>query len=149
MSCIPYGYRVGNRRRNGFRRRFRRRDLAGSQNLFDGGDDLAKKLVATKQVTTCQPDLPFRISGRLSCNSESYGNDCIELEQVRNVIDKGQRLSCMNESDCRRIAGCQHCCLGDAIQTGGVCRPHPRFSDRSSWTSSQRRTAVPEACRFP
>lgn len=99
MSCIPYGYRVGNRGRDGFRRRFRWRDLAGGQNLFDGGNDLAKKLVATKKVTTRQPDLPFRISGRLRCNSESYGNDCIELEQVRNVIDKGQWFSCVDESD--------------------------------------------------
>ena len=119
MSCIPYRYRVGNRRRNGFRRCFRWRDLAGGQNLFDGGDDLAKKLVATKQVTTRQPYLPFRISGRLRSNSESYGNDCIELEQVRNVIDKGQRFPCVDESDCGRIASCQHCCLGDAIQAGG------------------------------
>ena len=63
-----------------------------------------------------------RPSSGLVCaaaTSKGHRHHGLELEQVGDVVDKGQGLAGVHEADRRRVAGGQHRGLGDAVEAGG------------------------------
>src|SRR5450830_659976 len=118
VASLTQAGRVGNGGRHRLNRRFGRLHSPGSQHLFDGGDDLAQQLAATKQVAAALTNHALRKLRRLGRDLEGQGHHSIELEQVSHVVDKRQGLARVDEPNGRGITGGQHRRLSDAIQAG-------------------------------
>ncbi len=95
-------------------------DLACGQDFLDSWNDPVEEPRLPECIAAGQSHFSFRIAGVLGGNPKRHRHYRLELEDIRDIINEGLRLSCVDETDSRSVSCSQNGRFADAIETS--CR---------------------------
>ena len=124
MTIIAGDRLSRNGRRRRFGRFFRCVETTGGQDFVAHGHKAVQELCLTKGLPAGVAHLAFRRSVHLAfrvfrCGRESGRDDRVELHQIRDVVDKTERLAAVKKTDRRRVPRGKNRRFDQPVETGG------------------------------